>query len=276
MPGKPLMAIGCKRCQPPDGIERPIDIAFQPIFDVGTGQVRAYEALVRGPDGESAASVLSEVQDHEWHRFDQRVRMMAIEKAALLGLPQTTAALAININSKAVLEAKRCLGNTIAAAARAGIPRDRIVLEFSENARLDVLHAQDIVSVYREHGFRTALDDFGNGYAGLTTLADVPVDIVKLDKALVRGIDASPARQTIVASIVGMMATLDRSLVAEGVETLAELTTLRALGIEVMQGFYLGRPSLTELQCEPYGMVQLHRRSPAPPTPFRRRAGRRT
>ena len=266
------MAFGCSRCEPPDGNEKPIDIAFQPIFDARTGQVRAYEALVRGPNGEGAASVLSQVADHECHRFDQRVRMLAIEKAAALGLATTNAALSININSKAVIEAKRCLGNTIAAAARAGLPHDRIVLEFSENARLDVKHARNIVRVYKKHGFRTALDDFGNGYAGLATLADVPMDVIKLDMSLVRGIDASFARQAIVASVVGMMAKLDRNLVAEGVQTQSELATLQVLGVEMVQGFYLGRPSLTELQREPIAWLTPGSVSPALPIPSRRRA----
>lgn len=270
------MALGCTKCRPPDGTEKPIDIAFQPIFDAQTGQVRAYEALVRGPNGESAASVLSEVQDHEWHRFDQRIRIMAIEKAGALGLPTMDAALSININSKAVIEAKRCLGNTIATAARVGLPHHKIVLEFSENARLDVDHARDIVGVYKTHGFRTALDDFGNGYAGLATLADVPTDVVKLDMSLVRDIDNSLERQIIVASIVGMMAKLDRSLVAEGVETHSELETLRALGVGMVQGFYLGTPSLTELQRQPIAWRELHSLSTAPPIPSRRRAGARS
>lgn len=250
------MDFGCTKCRPPEGGEKPIDIAFQPIFDALTGQTRVYEALVRGPNGESAESVLSDIQDDQCHRFDQRVRFMAIEKAAALGLLATNAALSININSKAVIEAKRCLANTIAAAARVGLAHHRIVLEFSENARLDVKHARDIVGVYNSHGFRTALDDFGDGYAGLATLADVPTDFVKLDMGLIRGIDASFERQTIVAGVVGMMAKLGRSLVAEGVETPSELATLRGLGVEMVQGFYLGRPSLTKLQREPYRLAQ--------------------
>ena len=245
------MMLGCSSCQPGDR-DPAIDIAFQPIFDVRNGSVRAYEALVRGPNGEGAASVLAAVGENDKHRFEQCVRVRAIEKAAALGIVGTNAALGINILPSAVTEAARCLGHTIAAAREAGLPASRIVFEFSEQAKLDVRHARAIVDTYKAHGFRTALDDFGDGYAGLVTLADVPTDFVKLDIGLIHGIDASPDRQAIVRGTVGMLKALGRRVVAEGVETAGELATVRALGVEMVQGFFLGRPSLTELQREPY------------------------
>lgn len=249
------MSLSCAKCEPNRNGDIAFDIAYQPIFDLRAKCARGYEALVRGPNGESAASVLGAVAEADRHRFEQRVRIMAIEKAAALGILDTGASLAININPSAVLEAERCLGHTISAAARVGLDTHRIVFEFTENAKLDVAHAREIVGTYNAHGFRTALDDFGSGYAGLTTLADVPTDFVKLDMALIRGIDSSPERQTIVGGLVSILNSLGRRVIAEGVETGAELATVRALGIERVQGFYLGRPSRTELQREPYGMA---------------------
>ena len=249
------MTIACARCQPSGQPEAAIDIAFQPIFNIRSGQVHGYEALVRGPNGESAASILTAVRESERHRFDQRVRVLAIQKAALFGLTSSGAYLSINILPSAVVEAERCLGQTIAAAARVGLDTGRIVFELSEQARLDVLRSRAIVDTYRALGFPTALDDFGNGYAGLVTLADIPTDFVKLDIGLVRSIDVSRERQTIVRGLVTMIESLGRRVVAEGVETASELAAVRAIGIELVQGFYLGRPSLTELQREPYGMA---------------------
>ena len=217
--------------------------------------MRGYEALVRGPNGESATSILDAVDDATLHRFDQRVRVMAIEKAAALGIIPTKAGLSINILPSAVIEAERCLGHTIAAAARVGLDTNRIVFEFTEKARLDAARTRAIVETYKALGFRTALDDFGDGYAGLVTLADIPTDFVKLDIGLTRGIDSSHERQTIVYGITAMLHALGRRVVAEGIETAAELAAVRSLGIEMVQGFYLGRPSLTELQREPYGMA---------------------
>lgn len=250
------MPLGCTHCQGA-GIDDPaIDVAFQPIFALSDGAVRAYEALVRGPNGESAAAVLASVGESEKHRFEQRVRVMAIEKAAALGLRASGAALSINILPSAVSEAERCLGHTIAAARRVGLDLHRIIFEFSEKAKLDLRHARAIVATYNAHGFRTALDDFGDGYAGLVALADLRTDYVKLDIGLIHGIDTSPARQTIVRGLVAMLAALGRKIVAEGIETAAELATIRELGIDLVQGFYLGRPSLTELQREAYGLAR--------------------
>ncbi|RYD62202.1 MAG: EAL domain-containing protein [Sphingomonadales bacterium] len=251
------MTLFCEYCQPGPNGEIAIDIAFQPVFDTKSRKPRAYEALVRGPNGESAANVLARVGENERHRFEQQVRVLAIEKAAALGIVETNAALSININPRAVIEAGRCLGHTIAAAARVGLDNRRIVFELTEGAKLDVAHARVIVDTYASHGFRTALDDFGDGYAGLVTLADVPTDFVKLDIGLVRGIDISTERQTIVAGVSAMLKALGRRVVAEGIETAAELAVVKALGIEMVQGFYLGRPSRTELQREPYGLAQV-------------------
>lgn len=250
------MVVGCSQCRPGEGADPAIDIAFQPIFDIRDLSVHAYEALVRGAGGEGAEAVLAGLGDSDRHRFEQRVRVMAIEKAARLGIVETGASLAINILPSAVTEAERCLGQTIAAARRVGLATTRIVFELSEQSRLDVPRARALVSTYRAHGFRTALDDFGEGYAGLVTLADVPTDLVKLDIGLIHGIDGSPERQAIVRGLVGIMASLGRGVVAEGVETPAELAAVKALGIAMVQGFHLGRPSLTELQRAPYGMAQ--------------------
>ena len=250
------MTLGCMKCRPTCDGEIAIDVAFQPIFDVKTRQVRAYEALVRGPNGESAASILQSITDENRHRFEQRVRVLAIEKAAVLGIVRTQAALCVNINPSAVIEAERCLGHTVAAANRVGLDTRRIVFELTEDVRLHADHVRAIVDTYNALGFRTALDDFGAGYAGLVTLADIPTDFVKLDIGLIRGIDSSPERRTIVASVVGMLRALGRNVAAEGIETAAELATITALGVEMVQGFYLGRPSLTELQREPYGVAR--------------------
>ena len=250
------MTLTCVKCRPDGDGENAVDVAFQPIFDVRTRRVRAYEALVRGPNGESAASVLASVTEATRHRFEQHVRVLAIEKAAVLGIVRTSAALSINISPSAVIDAEKCLGHTVAAANRVGLDTRRIVFEFTEDIRLDVKHARAIVDTYNALGFRTALDDFGAGYAGLVTLADIPTDFVKLDIGLIRGIDTSPERQTIVASLLDMLRGLGRQVAAEGVETTAELATIEALGVEMVQGFYLGRPSLTELQRKPYGTLQ--------------------
>ena len=87
--------------------------------------------------------------------------------------------------------------------------------EFTEDERLDVAHVKRIVAEYKRLGFKVALDDFGSGYNGLSLLADFQPDIIKIDMHLVRGIDHSPARQAIVAGIVGIARELDIQVMAK-------------------------------------------------------------
>lgn len=254
------MELTCDKCGPLDGEALAIDIAYQPIFDLRAERVFAYEALVRGPRGEDATSVLAQIDERTQHRFDQRVRTLAIEKAAALGLVEAGAALTINIIPSAVIEPRQCLGPTIAAAAKVGLSHDRIIFECTETVRVDVAHAVRVAAAYKALGFRCALDDFGAGYHNLLVLADIETDIVKIDIGLIRGIDRSPSRRLIVEATVGLLRDLGREVVAEGIETAGELAAVRKLGVSLVQGFYLGRPSLSRLQHTP-----AHRRKGAAP-----------
>lgn len=112
---------------------------------------------------------------------------------------------------------------------------------------LEPAHVRNIVQSYQAMGFSTALDDFGAGHAGLSLLAQFQPDIVKLDMALVRGLDASLPRRIIVQGVASMCEALGISLIAEGIETEAELSALRAIGIRYLQGFLLARPAFARL-----------------------------
>jgi EAL domain-containing protein (putative c-di-GMP-specific phosphodiesterase class I) len=126
------------------------------------------------------------------------------------------------------------------------------MFEFTENERMtDPAHVKRIVEEYRKFGFWTALDDFGAGYAGLGLLARLQPDIIKIDMELLREIHLSPAKQAIIAGIVGIARALDIQVLAEGVESEMELTVLRAAGISLFQGYYFAKPSLMELPDVP-------------------------
>lgn len=217
-------------------------MAFQPIVDVSTGQVFAHEALVRGAGGEGAGSVLSTVSDHNRYVFDQQCRVKAIELATGLGLAQSGAHLSINFMPNAVYEPRACIRLTLATAMRTGFPLDRLIFEFTENEQLDTQHVLDILRTYRAMGFKTAIDDFGAGFAGLNLLAKYQPDIVKLDMELIRDIDRDRAKRTIVSHLLAMLKDLDIAAVCEGVETTEELTVLRDLGVDLMQGYAIARP----------------------------------
>jgi EAL domain-containing protein (putative c-di-GMP-specific phosphodiesterase class I) len=242
----------CALCRDRTGVDFAISMAFQPILRspsaAATPSLFAYEALVRGEQGEGAATVLARVNEDNRYAFDQACRVRAIELATELGLPATGALLSINFLPNAVYEPRNCIRATLAAAKRTGFPPESLMFEVTEQEQVEQpAHLLRILHSYREMGFHTAIDDFGAGYSGLNLLAEFRPDVVKLDMGLVRGVDADPARAVILRHTAAMCRELGIAVVAEGVETAAELQALRNLGIELFQGYYFARPGFEQL-----------------------------
>lgn len=230
----------CSTCRNESPLPFDFSYAFQPIVDVAKRQIYAHEALVRGPAGEPAPTVLRQVDEENRYRFDQACRVKAIATATRLGMPQR---LSINFMPNAIYRPELCIRSTLEAAREHGFPIERIIFETVEGEQInDGKWLAAVLREYRRIGFLTAIDDFGAGYAGLNLLADFQPDIVKLDMELVRGIDSSHSRQAIVRATARMCAELGIALVGEGVETADEYRALRDLGIELMQGYLFCRP----------------------------------
>lgn len=242
------MPSSCEACRSGADFPVPFTMAFQPILDVVEDRIWGYEALVRGTDGGGAASVLSAVTDANRYVFDQACRVKAIELAGVGALEPGTR-LSINFMPNAVYEPRACIRATLGAASRTGFDPRRLMFEFTENERMsDAGHVANIVSEYRRMGFTTALDDFGAGFAGLGLLAKFQPDLIKIDMDLLRGIDGSPARQAIVGGVVSIAGALGITVLAEGVETAAELSCLRSAGIALFQGYFFARPQVETFQ----------------------------
>ena len=242
-----MVRTGCQGCR--DGALLPFDftMAFQPIVDLSQNRIWGYEALVRGTEGQGAGWVLGQVNEANRYKFDQACRVKAIELAGAL-FPDKETKLSINFMPNAVYEPAACIRATLEAAHRVGFAHRQIMFEFTENERMiDVPHVQRIIAEYRKQGFVTALDDFGAGYAGLNLLARFQPDLIKLDMELIRGIASSPARQTIIACVTAMARELGIVVLAEGIETEAELVALRAGGIQLFQGYLFAKPAVASL-----------------------------
>jgi EAL domain-containing protein (putative c-di-GMP-specific phosphodiesterase class I) len=236
---KPVPA--CVQCRGNDKLNFDFSYAYQPIVDIGDRTIFAHEALVRGPEGESAWSVLSQVDDTNRYMFDQACRVKAIRGAAALGMQEL---LSINFLPNAVYEPAACIRTTLEAARLCQFPIEQIIFEVTEGEQvLDRPHLVKIFREYRRFGFRTAIDDFGAGYAGLNLLAEYQPDIIKIDMDLVRDVDSSKPKQAIVDGIVSICAALHVRVLAEGVETAAERDFLRRAGIDLMQGYLFCKPA---------------------------------
>ena len=95
-------------------------------------------------------------------------------------------------------------------------------------------------------GFSIAVDDFGTGYSSLSYFCRFPVDVVKVDQPFVRGCVSSPEDQEIIRAIISVAHTLDLDVVAEGVESIAQMELLRAVGCDELQGYFIGHPMRTD------------------------------
>lgn len=223
-----------------------ISFAFQPILDLNSREIFSYEALVRGNDGSPAGPILAAVRPKDAPVFDQICRTRAIALAAMLG---NTARLNINFSPNAVYDPIGCLSHTIATAEANGLPLDMLILEVTETDRVvDPGHLSNIIRTYREMGVATAIDDFGNGYAGLSLLAEFQPDYIKLDMGLVRDVHLSRPRQAIVRGINAVCRDLNIGVVAEGIERAEELDWLTREGIHLVQGYLIARPAF---ECLP-------------------------
>ena len=241
------MSTQCNGCRDGAAFDLPFSMAFQPIVDIKTGAVFAHEALVRGPNGEGAGSVLGQVKDDNRYAFDQQCRVKAIELASRLYEPTDDVKLSINFMPNAVYEPRACIRLTLATAMKTGFPLDRIIFEFTENEQLDTDHVLHILRTYRDMGFKTAIDDFGAGHSGLGLLSRFQPDIVKIDMDLIRGIDTDPVKRTIVRHTLNMLEDLAITPLCEGVETLGELHALADLGVSLIQGYVLAKPGFESL-----------------------------
>jgi len=231
----------CGSCGTNERLSFQFDYAYQPIVDVAGRSTYAHEALVRGPAGEGALSVLSQVTEHNRYRFDQACRVKAIKTAAQLGM---TERLSINFLPNAVYKPEVCIRTTLEAARAHSFPIDHIIFEVTEGERVeDGPWLASILREYKRHGFLTAIDDFGAGYAGLTLLADFTPDFIKLDMALVRGVEASKSRQAIARGVLRICQEIGVQVIAEGVETTAERDFFLHEGVTLMQGYLFAKPA---------------------------------
>lgn len=219
--------------------------AFQPIVDVLNKEIISYEALVRGPNGESAASVFARIPRNYLDCYDEVFRRKAMSLASRLSLQNR---LNLNLSAYSIYGIDLSLMATFQASSQGGIPSKDIILEVVESECLT--EQKDLIRYLRllqEFGFTTAIDDFGTGYSGLKLLVEYQPHYIKLDRHLIGNIQKDVIRQRIFAGIQKICEHLSIDMVAEGVETVAEYRWLYRAGIHIYQGYYFARPAFEAL-----------------------------
>ena len=217
---------------------------FQPVVDLGSGESLGYEALIRGPRNTPlhAPSHLfnAAIRHRLLHQLEPLCRRCSLESfvdQALAGK------LFLNV-SASLLSTPEQRHTVIAELMQTpGIAPDDIVIELSEQHPFDhhsLTHTT--VERFRQLGFHIAIDDLGTGYSGLKLWAELQPDYVKIDTHFVRGIDRDVIKQAFVRSICNIGHRLQCHIIAEGIETAAELRQLQAMGVRYGQGVHLGPP----------------------------------
>ncbi|MBA3397493.1 MAG: EAL domain-containing protein [Deltaproteobacteria bacterium] len=210
-------------------------MAYQPIFSWSTKQTYAYEALVR--NGEPALA--SPLALFEAAESLGRVHALgrAIRRVVAAGASSTGCKLFVNLHAHDLSDPE--LFSPEAPLSRVA---SQVVLEITEREALDQIpDVQAHVGALRSLGYQIAIDDLGAGYAGLTSVAQLRPDIVKIDMSLVRGVDHDPIKQILVKMMLGVAREMGMVVVAEGIETASERAMLVTLGCDLMQGYLFAK-----------------------------------
>ncbi|NJR80172.1 putative bifunctional diguanylate cyclase/phosphodiesterase [Sphingomonas corticis] len=218
-------------------------MVFQPILARDGLDVAGFEALLRW-------------DTEEWGTISPATFIPVAEETALIHalgdwvLERSLAAVAdwpgqyVSVNfSPRQFRRPNFVGYVVERCQRAGVAPSRLQIEITETAIFDdVDHAADTLYRLRQMGFRIALDDFGTGYSSLYNIRKFPLDVLKIDRSFVDAMVREPAAAAAVQAVVHLAGALGLDVVAEGVETPAQVDLLRATGVSHLQGFHFGYP----------------------------------
>jgi diguanylate cyclase (GGDEF)-like protein/PAS domain S-box-containing protein len=225
-----------------------LDLNYQPIFNLRTGHVTGMEALVRwnhperGPIAPVDFIALAEqsgliVPLGRWIILETCLRSKTLFEKYGNELTVT-----INISGKQ-LEHPDFISDLSEILGKVRINPGNIILEITESTMME--DTESILKMLRRIkslGIRLAIDDFGTGYSSLSYLQQFPIDILKIDRSFVDGIEVSPQKNAVARTIISLSGTLQLATVAEGIENELQAEILRGLGCEYAQGYFFARP----------------------------------
>lgn len=211
-------------------------MVYQPIVDVASGRVVGFESLARfSSDPYRTPDVWFAEAGQVGRLAELESKAIAMALAGLVGLPE---GVYLTVNASPETIVRGALAETLR-----GHPLSRIVVEVTEHQAIERYEdISDAIAPLQAQGLRIAIDDAGAGYASFRHVLNLHPHIVKLDNSITRAIDVDRSRRALAAALCGFAAETGCGIVAEGVETRAELEAVRALGIGKAQGYHLGRP----------------------------------
>lgn len=236
-------------------LHRQLTPLFQPIIDMQSGEIIGYEGLIRGPSDSPLHSPLTLFKAARACNLSVEVehlcRRITLEKFAELQLPGK---LFLNVSPECLIQPDVRLGETLGYIHEVGINPARVIIELTEShPTYDYDLLREAVRHYRAMGFVIAIDDLGEGFSSLRLWSEIRPEYVKIDMHFVQGINQDPIKLQFVRSIQEIAEKSGTLVIAEGIETDAELLMIRDLGVSFGQGYKIARPNahpITVLQTE--------------------------
>lgn len=223
-------------------------LEFQPIYNSETNEIRAVEALARWKSPR-----LGLVPPDQFIRIAENSGLInqvsrVLFRKALSAAREWPSTVRLNFNLSPLEFASLSHAAALISEIKAsGVDPKRVVFELTENAMIqDTQHVAEILKLFRRHGIRIALDDFGSGFSSLNHLAQMPIDIVKIDRTFLDGLTVKRKNQAMLQGIVRLCHDMSLITVLEGVETDLQLHSIRDANVDFVQGFLFGRPQSRE------------------------------
>ena len=227
--------------------QRLLTARFQPIVEMQNGDILGYEGLIRGPSDSPLHSPINLFKAASEHQLTVTVehlcRRVVLEQFAAQKLPGK---LFLNVSPECLIQRDVRYGETLDYIHQLGINPDRVIIELTEyQPTHDYGLLCEAVFHYREMGFEIAIDDLGEGFSSLRLWSELKPDYVKIDMHFIQGIDHDSVKAQFVRSIQSIAEKSGTRVIAEGIETQAELLTVRELGVACGQGYHIARPHPT-------------------------------
>lgn len=227
-------------------------IVYQPIVSLRTGGILGWEALTRGPQESYFRSpdiIFSFAEEAGLlYPLEKVCRQLAIRSVGDLGQEQK---LFLNIHPRTICDPNFVKGETIKLISAMGVKPSNIVFEITERHSIkDFSYFNRTLEHYRNQGFMVAIDDAGSGFSCLQSIAEIKPDYIKLDMSLIRNISQNTVKRCLIETFINFAEKINCTIIAEGIETEEEMTTLSKIGVHYGQGYYLGRPAFPKTNLE--------------------------
>lgn len=225
-----------------------VDYAFQPIVDIYTGKTFGVEALIREYSSEKFPTIDSvfdtSYSENILYKLDILLRKKAIEKFSKIEFANNIK-LFYNLDNRITSMPDFIPGKTIDIANKLGLKKSNICFELSEKHQAGAYAGIDhlVLNIYKQQGYKMAIDDYGVGFSGLQMLYRSEPDFIKIDRFFISDIYKNKKKKLFVSSIVEMFQAMGIQVIAEGVENKEEYEECKRLGCDMIQGYFVAKPT---------------------------------